>query len=178
MVDIVSPANRTTPAGRKDYLTRREEFRRACAHLVELDLVLQGQSCLDLSAEGLPDWDYVVSVCRAQQPDRYEVYTTTLQKRLPRFRLPLASDDRDTVVDLQAVFPRCYEQLFAGQIDYQKDPHPAPKTRLQVGRTSCSSNKSYAELPGASGRGVRPGPPEPNGSTNHDAERARLGHGT
>jgi hypothetical protein len=122
IVDMVAPVNRTTPQGRKEYLTRREEVRRSRAHLVEMDLVIQGQSCLDLSSEGLPDWDYVVSVCRAQQPDRYEVYTTTLQKRLPRFRLPLASDDRDTVVDLQAVFTRCYEQCFVSQIDYAKDP--------------------------------------------------------
>src|SRR5208282_2485144 len=91
--------------------------------LVEVDLVLQGQPTLDYSRDGLPDWDYAVTVTRASQPERYEIYTATLQKRLPRFRLPLAADDRDTVLDLQAAFARCYDQGgFAAMIDYQRDP--------------------------------------------------------
>jgi hypothetical protein len=90
---------------------------------VEIDLVLQGQPLLDYSRDGLPDWDFAVTVTRAHQPERYEIYTATLQKRLPRFRLPLASDDRDTVVDLQAVFTRCYDQAdFASKVDYKRDP--------------------------------------------------------
>src|SRR5262249_50065226 len=59
-------------------------------------------------------------------PDRYEIYTATLQKRLPKFRLPLAPDDRDTVLDLQAGFTRCYELSgYSHQIDYSTDP-PVP----------------------------------------------------
>jgi hypothetical protein len=122
LVDIVSPANRTTATGRREYQAKRDEARQQGAHLVEIELVLQGRTCLDISTDGLPEFDYIVSVCRARQQDRYEIYTTTLQKRLPRFRLPLAADDRDLVVDLQAVFTRCYDQYFACQIDYQKDP--------------------------------------------------------
>jgi hypothetical protein len=122
LIDIVSPANRTTATGRKEYHAKRDEARQSGAHIVEIELVLQGHTCLDISTEGLPEFDYTVSVCRARQQDRYEIYTTTVQKRLPRFRLPLAADDRDLVVDLQSVFTRCYDQNFAGQIDYQKDP--------------------------------------------------------
>jgi hypothetical protein len=122
VMDLVSPTNRTTPAGRREYLAKRDEFRRMGAHLVEIDLVLQGQTCLDISPDGLPEWDYAVSVCRAGQADRYEIYTTTLRKRLPRIRLPLTAEDRETVVDLQAILTRCYDLAFAGQIDYQKNP--------------------------------------------------------
>lgn len=123
LVDVVSPANRTTTQGREAYLQKRREGRNANANLVEIDLVLQGQPMLDYSREGLPDWDYAVSVTRSTQPERYEIYTATLEKPLPRFRLPLASDDRDTVVDLQAAFSRSFDQgNFAEQIDYVKDP--------------------------------------------------------
>jgi hypothetical protein len=123
LVDVVSPANKTTPSGRQAYLDKRNEGKTAGANLVEIDLVLQGEATLDYSREGLPDWDYAVTVTRATQPDRFEIYTATLQKRLPRFRLPLAGDDRDTVVDLHATFTRCYEQGgFAAKINYQKDP--------------------------------------------------------
>jgi hypothetical protein len=123
LVELVSPANKTTAAGRQAYLGKRREGRALAANLVEIDLVLQGQPMLDYAREGLPDWDFAVTVTRSHQPERYEIYTATLQKRLPRFRLPLASDDRDTVVDLQSVFTRCYDQGdFANRVDYQRDP--------------------------------------------------------
>lgn len=123
LVDVASLANKTSQAGRQAYLEKRREGRQAGASLVELDLLIQGQPLLDYSREGLPDWDYAVTVTRHTQPDRFEIYTATLQKRLPRFRLPLASDDRDTVVDLQTVFNRAFDQgSFAAQIDYQRDP--------------------------------------------------------
>src|SRR5436309_11343436 len=123
LLDVVSPSNKATPAGRSAYLEKRREGRNGNANLVELDLVLQGQPTLEYSRDGLPDWDYAVTVTRSTQPERYEIYTATLQKRLPRFRLPLAADDRDTVLDLQAAFARCYDQgAFAAKIDYQRDP--------------------------------------------------------
>ena len=123
MVDVVSPANKTSNSGRNAYLEKRREGKNAGANLVELDLVLQGQPTLEYSRDGLPDWDYAVTVTRATQPERYEIYTATLQKRLPRFRLPLASDDRDTVLDLHTAFSRCYDQGgFAARIDYKRDP--------------------------------------------------------
>jgi hypothetical protein len=123
LVDVVSPANKTTTAGRQAYLDKRKEAKNAGASLVEIDLVMQGQPMLDYSREGLPDWDHAVTVTRATQPERYEIYTATLQKKLPKFRLPLAADDRDTVLDLQSTFARCFDQgNFAGQIDYKRDP--------------------------------------------------------
>ena len=124
LLDVVSPANKTLSAARGAYLEKRQEAKNAGASLVEIDLILQGTPTLDYSREGLPDWDYAVTVTRCTQPDRFEIYTATLQKKLPRFRVPLAADDRDTVLDLQTVFARCYDQGgFAAQIDYQK---PAP----------------------------------------------------
>ena len=53
-------------------------------------------------------------------------FLATLQKRLPKFRLPLAADDRDSVLDLQTVFTRCYDQGgFVAKIDYGSDPATA-----------------------------------------------------
>ncbi len=122
-VDVVSPANKITTSGRQAYLDKRREGRSASSNLVEIDLVLQGQPMLEYSRDGLPEWDYAVTVTRSTQPERYEIYTATLQKRLPRFRLPLAADDRDTVLDLHAACARAYDQgNFAGKIDYQRDP--------------------------------------------------------
>jgi hypothetical protein len=126
LLEIVSPTNKTTDAGRHAYLNTRREARAAGANLVEIDLVLQGRPMLDYSRNGLPEWDYAITVTRATQPDRHEIYTSILQKRLPRFRLPLAPDDRDTVLDLQAAFASAYDEGgFAQQIDRQREP-PVP----------------------------------------------------
>jgi hypothetical protein len=123
LLDVVSPANKLAPCGRQAYLDKRQDGKNAGANLVEIDLVLQGLPTLEYSRDGLPDWDYAVTVTRSRQPERYEIYTATLQKRLPRFRLPLAADDRDTVLDLHTAFTRCYEQGdFASKIDYGRDP--------------------------------------------------------
>ena len=73
--------------------------------------------------EGLPEWDYAVTVTRSAQPDRFEIYTTSLWKRLPRFSLPLASGDRQTVVDLEALFSQAFnEGGFADNIGCREPP--------------------------------------------------------
>lgn len=123
LVEIVSPTNKTTTVGRQAYLDKRREGKGHGASLIEIDLTLQGKPLLDYSREGLPDWDYAITVTRAAQPERHEIYTSTLEKPLPRFRMPLAKDDRDTLIDLQVAFMRGYDQGdFAAQIDYKRDP--------------------------------------------------------
>lgn len=123
LLDIVSPWNKTTASGREAYLKSRRLARSANANVVEIDLVMQGQSLLEYSREGLPQWDYAVTVTRAAKPEQHEIYAATLQKRLPRCRLPIAASDRDLVLDLQTAFQRCYEEGgFAAKIDYQLEP--------------------------------------------------------
>jgi hypothetical protein len=123
LLDVVSPANKTTAAGREAYLNTRRQSKAAGASLVEIDLVMHGQPMLDYSREGLPVWDHAVTVTRASQPERYEIYTATVQKKLPKFRLPLATDDRDTIIDLQSAFASTYDRAnFDGRINYQEAP--------------------------------------------------------
>jgi hypothetical protein len=123
LLEVVSPANKTIAAGRQAYLdTRREAINRR-AGVVEIDLVLEGTPTLTYSREGLPEFDYCVSVTRSTAPDRYEIYTATLQKRLPKFKLPLGPDDRDTLLDLQSAFTRAYDLGdFGARINYDNDP--------------------------------------------------------
>jgi hypothetical protein len=126
LLEVVSPANKTTDAGRQAYLEQQRQAQDAQANLAEIDLVLQGQPTLDYAREGLPKWHYAVTVTRVVQPQRHEIYTATLEKRLPRFRLPLGPEERDTVLDLQAAFTRCFvEGGYYARIDYCQDP-PVP----------------------------------------------------
>jgi hypothetical protein len=125
LIEIVSLGNRTTPAGRMAYLDKRREAIVCRAGIVEIDLVLQGKPTLNYSRDGLPVFDYAVTVTRSTTPERYEIYTATLAKRLPKFKLPLAQDDRDSMLDLQAAFARAYDLgAFGTLIDYKSPPPP------------------------------------------------------
>ena len=130
LVDVVSPANKTTATGRQAYLAKREEARGAGANVVEIDLVLAGTPAMDFCRSGLPEHDYAITVTRANQPDRHHVYTAKLPERLPHVRVPLGGDDRD--IDLQSAVTRSYEQgNFASQIDYRRDtPAALGESRL------------------------------------------------
>lgn len=125
VVDVVSLANRTTPAGRAAYLATRAEAIAACAGIVEVDLVTQGKPLLDFDRSGLPAYDYSITVTRGGSPERYEVYATPLRERLKKFKLPLAADDRDTVLDLQICVSRAYDQGSVGRLVHYSGPLPA-----------------------------------------------------
>lgn len=122
VMDLISPGNCLWPRGRAEYQTHTNAARHQGSHLIELAFVLQGNTCLEADLTALTERQYVVCVHRAVKPARNELYGTTLQKRLPRIRVPLAADDRDLVLDLQAVFQKTYDRFFDGKVDYQKDP--------------------------------------------------------
>ena len=125
VVDVVSLGNRTTAAGRAAYLDTRKLAAGEKAGVVEVDLVTQGKPLLEFDRTGLPPHDYTVTVTRGTTPDRYEIYTSGVRKRLPKFKLPLAADDRDSVVDLQLAFARAFDLGgFERVLEYAK-PVPA-----------------------------------------------------
>jgi len=109
-IEVLSPDNKTLGSGRESYLRKRAELWQAEAHLAEIDLLRGGERVLRVSAkrlERVPPWCYVVSVSR--RPSKCELYTFPLEQRLPRIAIPLAHDDPDVVLDLQATFTRCWE---------------------------------------------------------------------
>jgi Protein of unknown function (DUF4058) len=123
LIDVVSPANKATESGRQAYLQRRRSALAEHANLAEIDLVLQGKMMVDYPVEDLAERDYGVVVTRANQPNRPDHYPCPLQKRLPKFRLPMAGDDKEVIVDLHTTFLRSFEQgSFAEQLDYSRDP--------------------------------------------------------
>lgn len=125
LIDVVSIGNRTTTAGRTAYLSTRAAAQSERAGVVEFDMLTQGLPPVDFDRSSLPAHDHTVTVTRGGSPDRYEIYTSGVRRRLPKFKLPLAADDRDTVLDLQIAFSRAYDTgQFEKMIDYTS-PLPA-----------------------------------------------------
>jgi len=111
-IEVLSPANKNPGPGRLSYAQKRDELWNSGTNLVEIDLLLLGENTVHASAAelaSLKPWNYVMAVTRCW-PSRHEIYPVLLQKRLPRIGIPLASDDNDVALDLQAVFTRCWDE--------------------------------------------------------------------
>lgn len=111
-IEVLSPDNKAAGPGRTSYYQKREEFWNNGTNLVEIDLLRQGEPTVRVArekVEALRPWNYLVTVTR-RFPSRQEIYVIPLQRRLPRIRIPLAHDDKDVTLDLQAVFTRCWDE--------------------------------------------------------------------
>jgi hypothetical protein len=110
LIDMVSPANKSTDSGRQAYLHTLRQARNVMANCIVIDLVLQGNPIIDYSSTKLPDYDYTVTVVRSNDTTHHELYTVRLDKPLPRFRMPTSALDNGAIVDLQRIFDHVYEQ--------------------------------------------------------------------
>lgn len=71
------------------------------------------------------DRPYRISVFRAAQPDRAEVYRVFLRGRLPTIKIPLRPTDADVTLDLHPLLDRCYDNgRYDRDIDYRAEPIP------------------------------------------------------
>lgn len=111
-IEVLSPDNKTAGEGRTSYLKKREEFWESGTSLVEIDLLRDGQRTVRVSKQQLDElgrWHYLVAVTR-HSPARQEIYPIPLKSRLPRIAIPLADDDPDVSLDLQAALTRCVDE--------------------------------------------------------------------
>lgn len=151
VIEVLSPANKFGE-GRRLYRRKQEDVLNSHTHLVEIDLLSQGLftvACADpLSAEpmrhpALPPSRYVICVSRATDRSRVEAYPLKLQEPLPAFRIPLKAPDPDVVLDLQAVFEKCYENGgYEDLINYkEKPPTPLSSEEEEWMRTTVFKNE-------------------------------------
>ncbi len=113
-IEVLSPRNKAPGPGRESFLTKRQELLGAGAHFVEIDLLRDGERVLPFTSLELDreigvmmGSHYLVAVMR--RPRWYEYYAVTVRQRLPRIGVPLAHGDPDAILDLQAVFTRCWD---------------------------------------------------------------------
>jgi hypothetical protein len=129
IIEVVSPTNKHFGPGRESYLAKQREVMASTVHLVEIDLLRAGPHVLAVPEWLLPShatYDYVVSVSRSPRRTGFEIYPRALQEPLPRVAIPLASDDPDVPLNLQAALTRVYEEgAFEDRIDYTRPCVPA-----------------------------------------------------
>ena len=129
VLEVVSPSNKFAGPGRESYLAKQREVLSSATHLVEIDLLRAGPHVLAVPewiAQGKGPYDYLVAVNRAEGPrKKFQLYPRRLRERLPRIRVPLADDDPDVHLDLQAVLDHTYEMGgYQDRLDYDRPGVP------------------------------------------------------
>ena len=126
-IEILSPANKETEAGRATYppeaappRRRRRQSRRnrplAKRRLHDVRAARQGAGGIHEALPNLRD------TCRASGSG--EVYRVSLREQLPKFRIPLRETDKDALLDLQAIIDLAYENGVYDDTNYHRDPAP------------------------------------------------------
>lgn len=125
LIEVLSPANKVGD-GRDQYLQKQSELMDTAVNLVEIDLLGYGKDTV-LARNAIitepSDWRYLINISRGQRRRELEVYAFSLRQRLPRCRIPLRPPDPDAVLDLPAVFDRCYDVGgYDLLVDYSRPP--------------------------------------------------------
>lgn len=124
VVEILSPVNkRPSHPAHRDYLRKRRDILRSSVHLLEIDLLRQGER--PPLEDPVPAAPYYVTLSRANRRPVVSVWPIQLTDRLPVVPVPLLEADPDVPLDLQALVNNVYERgAYASQIDYRQPPPP------------------------------------------------------
>ena len=123
VIEVLSPWNKAPGDGQTEYLVKRTNLLRTPAHLVELDLLRSGRRLP--TREPLTPADYYAFVCRKERLPKVDGYAWTLQQPIPPIPIPLAGDDPDVVLDLQAALTTTYDRAgYDYSLNYRRAVEP------------------------------------------------------
>ncbi|HTE21002.1 MAG TPA: DUF4058 family protein [Armatimonadota bacterium] len=130
-IEVLSPSNKRGE-GREEYLAKRGRLLLSTAHLLEIDLLREGQRVPLL--EPLPPAPYFVFLSRAERRPILDVWPIQLSASLPTVAVPLLPDDPDVVLDLQLALSTVYDLVgYDLAVDYSQPP-PVPLSAEEASR--------------------------------------------
>jgi hypothetical protein len=125
-IEILSPVNkRRGHEAHAAYRRKRRQLFRSDAHLLEIDLLRDGER--PPLEHPVPPAPYYVVLSRSDRRPKVEVWPLQLQDSLPVLPIPLLAPDPDVALDLKAIVAAVYERGgYADVIDYSRPPPPPP----------------------------------------------------
>jgi hypothetical protein len=122
-IEVLSPTNKRGE-GYGEYLRKRRRILLSMTHLIEIDLLRQGQRVP--MQQPLPDAHFFIFLSREERRPMLDVWPVRLDMRLPIIPVPLLECDPDIALDVQATLDSVYDLLrYAASIDYTRPPHVA-----------------------------------------------------
>jgi hypothetical protein len=124
-IEVLSPANKRG-ATRREYLAKRHRLLMSTAHLMEIDLLRDGQRVP--MRQPLPPAPYFVLLSRAESRPLTDVWPIELSQPLPVVPVPLLPGDADVALDLRAALAAVYDRFsYDLAVDYTEPPDPPLK---------------------------------------------------
>lgn len=123
VVELLSPANKQHPEGRRQYEAKRLRMLATMTNLVEIDLLRAGEP---MPVSG-PDVraDYRILVSRGAQRPRAFLHAFGLRDPIPSVPIPLLPGDPEPTLDLGEVLHGLYRRArFDLRLDYDQPPVP------------------------------------------------------
>ncbi len=106
VLEVLSPSNKRPGPNREQYLAKRRQILSSPAHLVEIDLLRNGEA---MPSEDGPSCTYSVMVSRAGDRPDAGFWSIDLRDRLPLIPIPLRPPQADAQLDLQTLLHRIYD---------------------------------------------------------------------
>lgn len=129
-IEILSPTNKRGD-GRQKYQDKRQRVLSSRTHLIEIDLLRDGEPLPVM--ENLVQSHYRILVSRKADRPLADLYLFNLPDPIPHFSLPLGANDSEPLIDLQALLNDVYNRSgYDYFIDYRVNPLP-PLFEADVG---------------------------------------------
>ena len=123
VIEALSPTNKRPGKGRNSYEEKRREVLSSHTHLIEIDLLRNGEP-MAIAAGNIKS-RYRILVSRGDQRPQADLYAFNLPDEIPRFPLPLKIGDEEPVIDLKLLLDQVYDRAgYEVVIDYAQPPTP------------------------------------------------------
>ncbi len=123
VVELLSPFNKRRGKGRNDYFDKRIAYFRSPVHLIEIDLLRNGEHMP--IEDSMPACDYVVMVSDARQRPEVGVWPLSVRDSLPIIPIPLSYPDAPVMLDIGQALRTAYERArYDLRIHYDKPANP------------------------------------------------------
>ncbi len=122
VIEVLSRANKTHAQGRKKYINKRFKVLESLTHLVEIDLLREGQA-LPMKISGQNNYRILIS--RSQNRPQADVYLFSMRDAIPDISIPLRLGEKEPVLCLNQILHQLYDEVgYDLAIDYSQPPVP------------------------------------------------------
>jgi len=123
VLELLSPTNKRPGEGRRLYEEKRLQVLGTRSHLVEVDLLREGEP-MTMWGNG-HGRHYRILVSRSERRPRADLYAFDLPQPIPSFLLPLREGDEEPPVDLGGLLHALYDRAgYDLAVDYTTEPVP------------------------------------------------------
>lgn len=128
VIEILSPTNKITKDGRKQYEQKRSDVLGSTTNLIEIDLLREGKP-FDIKLPGNRSprqSDYRIVISRTHYRPKADIYLFGIRNPIPNLPIPLRYGEAEPLLLLNQILHTIYDEgSYDLAIDYTKPPQPA-----------------------------------------------------